>query len=207
MGLPGLALAWGRWSEIGSAAKLSIGEYSLKRGFSSISPERGRQALDDLFQQRGTFAVVAADWGVVASQFPHGTPMVLSELVVPEAAPLTRFEERPSGVIAAEILACDAEDRKVQLVEDYLHECIRQILGLNRNPETEKPLTEMGLDSLVSTELRNRLQYELKVDLPLKTLLSGVSIAGLANAVLERLLLTSLLGGESARESVEEFLI
>lgn len=207
MGLPGLSLAWGRWSDIGSAAKQSIGEYSRKRGFSSISPERGRQALDELFWRRGTFAVMAADWRVVASQFPEGDAALLSELTEAEAVPANHRKGQSSAAIAAEILAGDAEAGKRPLVEEYLRECIRQILGLDALPSTATPLTEMGLDSLVSTELRNRLLYELKIDLPMKTLLSGVSIDQLAATILERLLLSSLLHEDSAEESVEEYLI
>jgi SAM-dependent methyltransferase len=208
-GLAGLSLAWGRWSEIGSAAHVAVEIYTRKRGFQSISPERGRLALDDLFFRQGTIAVMAADWRVVASQFSAGTPPLFSVLVEQGKATVAG-QSVDLAATARETLACASQAEKELRAGQYLREGVRQILGLDALPPLDMPLTEMGLDSLVSTELRNRLLHDLKIDVPMKSLLSGVSLRQLRAVVLESLLLASVTESErsgTSGEAVEEFRI
>jgi 3-oxoacyl-(acyl-carrier-protein) synthase/SAM-dependent methyltransferase len=208
-GLPGLSLAWGRWSEIGSAASAEIGESSRRRGMQSISPERGRRALDDLFGEQGTVGVFSADWKTVAAQFPSGAPALLSELVEGGRTRTASARAIDLAATAREAMACEAAGEKEALVGRYLGEAVRQILGLESAPAAETPLIEMGFDSLVSTELRNRLLFDLRVDVPMKVLLSGISVGALRTAVLEGLLVNRIARPmEGAREeAVEEFII
>jgi hypothetical protein len=217
LGEPGLSLAWGRWSEIGSAAGPAAGTSSTRRGMRSITPERGRRALDDLFDRSGTIGVFAAEWRVAASQFPAGAPPLLAELLASAAgAPrpddaFTRAlaASRDVRAIACAALACESPAEKERLAGAFVSEAVRQILGREAIPAPDASLSEIGFDSLVSTELRNRLLFDLKIDIPMKILLSGITVRQLQTRVLEGLLFKGLAGAADAvaREAREDFLI
>ena len=68
---------------------------------------------------------------------------------------------------------------------------VRQVLRVN--PATElgqrQPLLELGLDSLMSTELNNRFVSELGIDVPMQILIGNATICDLAQHLEDRLML------------------
>ena len=80
-----------------------------------------------------------------------------------------------------------ASDRPA-LLRDYLAQTINAILGHDpaRTVEASRPLAELGLDSLASIQLSERLVQDLRVGLPVRALLGG-SIEALANALSDRM--------------------
>ncbi len=63
----------------------------------------------------------------------------------------------------------------------YLQRIVAAVLDLNRDRVAlNQPLESLGLDSLMAIELRNRVQTELQIDLPLVDLLQGPTIEQLA---------------------------
>jgi acyl carrier protein len=72
--------------------------------------------------------------------------------------------------------------------DDRLHEQlvahVATVLGLRAdriNPN--RPLNKMGMDSLMAVELRNRVERELKVKVPVVHLLNGGTVTSLAETV------------------------
>ena len=53
--------------------------------------------------------------------------------------------------------------------------------------DDKQPLSQLGLDSLMAMELKNRIEYELGVVLPFVKLLEGPSTLQLTHNVLEQL--------------------
>jgi acyl carrier protein len=49
-----------------------------------------------------------------------------------------------------------------------------------------RPLSEMGMDSLMAVELRLALESRLRIDLPLVSLAEGTSVASIAGAARQR---------------------
>ena len=95
-------------------------------------------------------------------------------------------EAAPAPVPAdprAEILAAEPGAR-FAMIETYLRAAAGQVLRIApARLDLDLPVTRQGLDSLVAVELRNRVERELGVQLPLKTLLGGAGIAELAVSV------------------------
>ncbi|MGA8115773.1 MAG: acyl carrier protein, partial [Actinocatenispora sp.] len=69
-------------------------------------------------------------------------------------------------------------------VRDYIHTTAASVLGLPTSGlQAAKPLKRQGLDSLMAAELRNRINNDLGMLLPIAKMLGGQSINDLADDV------------------------
>ena len=154
LGLPGQAVAWGAWSSVGEAEeqreRIAGRLESLGEGW--IAPERGIRALDRLVREdAGTSVVVAADW----SALPWGGAW-LSELTSGEA-------ERPAAArvdLGERLLGRSLAEREAELI-GFVREELVSVLRLRTAPPAEAGFFELGMDSLMAVELRNRLNRAL----------------------------------------------
>ena len=74
------------------------------------------------------------------------------------------------------------------MMESLLRDRLAQVLGTTPdNLDMERPVTELGLDSLMGIELRNWIEKELRMNLPGVELLRGPSIARVAQILLQQL--------------------
>ncbi|GFZ92618.1 hypothetical protein CYANOKiyG1_03330 [Okeania sp. KiyG1] len=73
------------------------------------------------------------------------------------------------------------EQRENILIAHIQNETAR-VLGIINSQviDVEKPLNKMGLDSIMALELRNRVQNELDVDIPITKFMQGITIADLS---------------------------
>ncbi|NJK64763.1 MAG: acyl carrier protein [Synechococcaceae cyanobacterium SM2_3_1] len=105
------------------------------------------------------------------------------------------------------------ESRRDELTK-YLRERVSKSLGLTQSKslDIDKSLSEMGLDSLVSIELRNRILKDLNIDIPLDKLLSGQSTVQLADFIFKQMTLQSILADQfsqydESEQEIEEITI
>jgi myxalamid-type polyketide synthase MxaB len=88
------------------------------------------------------------------------------------------------------------------MLVSYLRKQVAKVLGLRDSQiEVEKSLTELGLDSLMAVEMRNRIISQLNIEVPVANFIEGYNITKLAQLLFEELVLTDLK--ESASENVE----
>src|SRR5260370_17653335 len=92
-----------------------------------------------------------------------------------------------SGGVRPTLLEMESEQRRSTL-EQYLREQVARVL---RNSSTMlnlyEPLTSFGLDSLMTMELKNQLEEELELGIPIAMLLQDPSIRELTTHLLEQL--------------------
>ena len=94
-------------------------------------------------------------------------------------------EDRP-GIRRQDLLACDAGERPV-LIEAYLRAEIAHAGRLERQQvEPRLPLVALGVDSLAAAELRDNIETDLEVAIPLPELFDA-NLEQLASQVLESL--------------------
>jgi acyl transferase domain-containing protein/SAM-dependent methyltransferase/acyl carrier protein len=201
-GLPGLAIDWGAWRDIGAAAGPGIAERLEAQGLATMSPAQGLAAMGRLLRADPTrspaqAAVLSIDWPkYVARAVPHGRSALLDDLVSEEAthparAPsrLTTSTETGSAESAGSRagfmarLAQAPAARKRSLVASFVRERSLAVLGLDpqRAVDPAMPLGELGLDSLLAVELRNAFSSVLGRPLPATLLFDHPTIEALTD--------------------------
>ena len=157
LGLPGQAIAWGAWSEIGEAAEQRerIERQRAALGGRWFTPQQGLRALDRLVQQDVTSSVVMSmDWSVF-QEAVEDRPPLLEELLsaTPEA-------EADSPALADDLISrlqeTPAAEREGLLVS-FLQQELQAVLRLPSAPAPTVGFFDLGMDSLMAVELRNRL--------------------------------------------------
>jgi acyl carrier protein len=191
-GLPALSINWGAWSGLGfadTAGGRRLAARLALLGIKSIAPAQALEVLERLLRQGSTqVAAVPVDWGRYRQFYPAGTESpLLSELAREEADNLPQAGH--PGEKRTTLLAAGPAERR-QLLQSYLTELVARVLGLSASKvEVQQPLSNLGLDSLMAVELKNRIAVDLGVNVPMVTFLSGPSVEEAAAQLLH--LLTS----------------
>src|SRR5262249_8839199 len=87
---------------------------------------------------------------------------------------------------------------RVGLIEDLIVAQVCEVCGItDAKVDRSAPLTSLGLDSLMTVELVNRMERLTGIRIPMGSLFSGPSIAQLAHSVL-RLLVAAQGAAEAA---------
>jgi NAD(P)-dependent dehydrogenase (short-subunit alcohol dehydrogenase family)/acyl carrier protein len=171
-GLPALSLAWGPWTDAeGKAAGLAAhldGAHqarTVRSGLGAVSPMRG-MALFEAAIKRGESQLmpVPLDLPRMRKVFEGAVPPVWRGLVrvSPRAG-----QGRKKGAWADELRALP-ETERFSAVLHVVRAEVARVLALAA-PElvaAERPLKELGLDSLMAVELRNALGKRAGVRLP-----------------------------------------
>jgi nucleoside-diphosphate-sugar epimerase/acyl carrier protein len=190
-GLPALSLNWGPWGEVGMAAQLAARDHSRRvaGGVRLIPPALGVQALEYALARGATqWTVLPVDWPGFLGRFPLGDEPPLFRRLAAGASRGGAAPPPAAGSLRHRLAEAPASEREGLLLA-YVREQVTHVLGLDPShpPSDVTGLTELGMDSLMAVELRNRLEVGSEISLPLAAILEGQSIAQLVTAVLERM--------------------
>ena len=153
LGCAGQSIAWGAWADIGKAEEErdTIAGKLARFGEGWITPADGLGAFSRLLREDAATSVVAAmDWSALPSRTPFLEELVPSatRAPVPSASPGAEPEWQ---------LEEDPEQALVRLVQEQLV----AVLGLSSAPPPDMGFFELGMDSLMAVEFRNRLKRAL----------------------------------------------
>ncbi|NES83052.1 MAG: hypothetical protein F6K10_17510 [Moorea sp. SIO2B7] len=182
-----MSINWGAWAAGGMAARLASGHHNRmqSQGIVAIEPEQGMQALGSLLSgSQSQVGVFPINWSRFVSQLPSGQKIPFLSALISS----TKNEQ-----LLEQLKAAPPEQGEKILI-DYLKNKISTILGINAAKiKIKQPLTSMGFDSLMAGELRNFIQREIEFDIPMKIIISGISIIEIANLLLEKNLLNQII--------------
>ncbi len=168
-GLPAASINWGPWSDIGSVVRQNVGDRLKTKGLKPFGPEEGLAAIEVVLREPvPQVAVIRADWTAYAREVDGPRPAPFFERVITHAV------ERPSAAAPAQKENLAARLRAVtptegrKLLQAHVRQQIATVLGLDAGfrLEAQHGLRDLGIDSLMSIELRNRLQASLGSPLP-----------------------------------------
>ncbi|MFB8795997.1 MAG: SDR family NAD(P)-dependent oxidoreductase [Microcoleus sp.] len=196
MGLPALTVNWGVIADVGYVARDGeVGEHLARIGVKPLLSQQALSMLGDLLRVEAVqTAVVSMDWQRWCQVHSAGALPRFSHLLGEKAISEEPGSSNNKGdSLYNAFMEGEPADRR-QLLESRLCEQVARVLGTSAAKlDNSKPLTNLGLDSLMAVELSNRIKSDLKVDVPTMKLMQGPSISQLAEQLLEQLALTQII--------------
>ncbi len=194
VGLPGLSIDWGTFAEVGLAAAQQIrGERLAYRGVKGLSPAQGVEVLGRLLSgeqtQVGVLDLNLRQW---LEFYPSAARSPLWTELLKEQRRSAQSAQGASHFRQA--LESEKPDRRRALLEQHLCEQLSRVLRLPASRiDRLSGFSSLGMDSLMSLELRNRLEASLGLKLSATLLFTYSNLAALAEHLLDRM----GLGGEA----------
>nr|QDA77044.1 polyketide synthase [Jahnella sp. MSr9139] len=173
-GLPATSLAWGFWTER-SGMTGHLGNADLSRmarlGTAALSPEAGFALLDAALLRPDASLVPARLRAAGTSAQPDDLPPLLRGLIrVTARRPVAAGAGAPP--LLKQRLAALSDEGRDRALLDLVRAEVSTVLG-HASPnaiEPNRPLQELGLDSLMAVELKNRLANATGLRLPVTLL-------------------------------------
>jgi acyl transferase domain-containing protein/acyl carrier protein len=190
-GLPALVINWGLWRQVGMAAAHE--ERLARQGIMGITAEEGLTILGRLLQQDLTqISVLHLDLARLSQAFKD-LALFADLQTRQDTLAETDASQADENIAPERLLAASGEDQR-RLLADYFCTCVAHVLNCDvADLKTDHSLIEIGIDSLMALEIRNRVADDLALDLPLVELLEETSLAQ------QIALLADMLADTSAR--------
>ncbi|MGM1061313.1 SDR family NAD(P)-dependent oxidoreductase [Saccharothrix sp. Mg75] len=178
-GLKATSVAWGPWAGEGMAAG-GRGRHLHRLGLTAMPPDVALAALRHALDGDETTVVVAdVDWARFLPAFTATRPSALFR-DLPEARAATPTDAVGATDAAGAVTAAIPRRELAELVADVLGH--HDPAGL----DADRSFRDLGFDSLMAVELRNRLVARTGRALPVTAVFDHPSIAALADALAGR---------------------
>ena len=184
LGLPATVINWGHLGEVGYLARRNTLASRLERqGVLAFTVEQATACLGvAMVSREPQVSVLRMDWtlwrglGVtdhVPARFAH-----LLRATQADAA------DGGQTVISPEGLRGMPAGERLPVVKRFLRAKIAGLLGgVEADLETDRPLLDLGLDSLMSVELRNWIEHQAGISLPISALMRSSGVDALAESI------------------------
>ncbi|MFD1333705.1 SDR family NAD(P)-dependent oxidoreductase, partial [Methylopila musalis] len=192
-GLPGLAIAWGALGDVGYLARTGEVKEKIQRrlGHATLSGAEALAGLGTVLAQgdaRPETAVVTIaplDWAAARRDLAYlAAPTFAEVLAGAEMGPQDSVEQID---LAALVRGKDAREAR-DIVAEILAGEVARILKLPaKEISPQRPLAELGMDSLMGLELRMSVERRFDVELPLVAIGDSTTLITIAQSVVARI--------------------
>ena len=192
-GLAGQSLMWGLWEQGGVGMTAHLGRADLLRmrrqGVQALSLELGLELLDAAQSLPDAVVIpIRLDVGVMQRQFGEDVPALYRGLL---RGGLRRAStsSADTNALRARLAALASEGERLQALVELVQEDIAAVLALPgaSSVQADVPLKELGLDSLMAVELRNRLSGRVGIKLPTTVAFDYPTARAMARLLMEKL--------------------
>ena len=180
LGLPALSVNWGPWAEAGMASSEAAQQWLTRMGVKALQPDEGLTALSVLMGGDSPQTTVAnVDWTRFKGIYEARGQRPLLEKI--ETQHKEADQQKQQSEILQKLETAPQSDR-VSVLIAYLQAEVAEILGLgvSQLPDPSRGFFEMGMDSLMAVELKERLQTSLGASLPATLAFESPTIKDLA---------------------------
>jgi NADPH:quinone reductase-like Zn-dependent oxidoreductase/acyl carrier protein len=184
----GMSIAWGPWRDTGAAARENVLERNRQRGLEPLATRDGLQQLARAFARPAALLVGAR---ITDPEALGGNRhrRFLERISRPRVASPSTSAAAPTSLGAqtfADQLAAQPAGVHRTFVVNRVKARVRAVLGLPTefSLEAQRPLGELGLDSLLAIELRNVLGEDAGRRLPATLLFDHPTIDSLSDHLL-----------------------
>jgi len=145
LGLKAQSINWGPWKETGMAKNL-VANYE-RQGIQPLTNQEALDALNEVLKQ-----------GIPQLGVIHINWQTLTESLSPPPSWLADFIEKKSNSPMIDSLKIAPPEQREKLLKQIVIQEVKKILNQTQNLDESKGFFEMGMDSLLALELKNKLQ-------------------------------------------------
>jgi acyl transferase domain-containing protein/acyl carrier protein len=169
-GRVGLSIAWGPWADDGMITLDGVEQALVRRGLRPMPPSGAVAALQQaLAGDAGHVVVADLDWDRFSQTFEvAGERPILRDVAgraAAQPAATLGSEPVPDQPTARSQLSALPEGERQRALVDLLRQLTIEVLGHGDvyDISTRRPFKDLGFDSLLAVELRNRIQQTLGI--------------------------------------------
>lgn len=202
-GLPMLAVNWGAWDVMRLASQADR-LYLDETGILPMQSEKAFNLFGDLIASRRAQVMIAnIDWDILKPVFEARRARPLLEKLgsAHKKHGGASVQSIPAPASLRPAIEMAPENRK-KFIEAFVLEQAAQVLGFRHGefPPVDVALPDIGLDSLMAVDLKNRLQIGLGQELPSTIVFDYPTVSGLVE-MLETVLWAAHSSTEDSRTS------
>ncbi|MGB3523442.1 MAG: type I polyketide synthase, partial [Mycobacterium sp.] len=190
-GLPAITINWGQWSGVGVAQELKFS------ALDPINPDEGMEALEAILGgDLSRIGVARLRLDRVAAAFPELQQLGYFATLAEELDLDDEDDDWPGPEGLKQLSAAEA----TKAVVARLGSRIMAIMGYPKGSviDPARPLTELGMDSLMAVRIRNTVRGDFGAEPPVALLLQGASLTDLAADLARQLGLAEPEGADGA---------
>ena len=191
-GLPAIAINWGVWQDTGLASDIQTINSLKQKGVDAIEPSQAIDILEQLLSDSpAQIGVIPIDWE------RYNNPVTsFDRYPIHSQAFVTKTD------LKQQLVSADPSQRLERAIAQISQQ-VGNILGIEKIEEIDLDLgfSELGLDSLASVELRNKVQSSYDLKLSATAIFDYSSIKALANYLLTLIFETDIASETTKNET------
>jgi NADPH:quinone reductase-like Zn-dependent oxidoreductase/acyl carrier protein len=189
LGLPAVTVNWGALGDVGVAARNPALEQMLAAaGIRSLPVAQAVAAIEGVLEQNPVqIGVFDVDWQKWAAVAPHLARLpIFQEVIADRAKSNGGLAFTPAMRLRCKLAVLEHQERQDYL-QSILAEALAYVLQLPVSQiSPENQIAQLGLDSLMTVELRTALQGKYGIEISTVGLLKGGTIGYLAGQILAK---------------------
>jgi NAD(P)-dependent dehydrogenase (short-subunit alcohol dehydrogenase family)/acyl carrier protein len=189
--LPALTINWGWWAGEGIATSEQVRLFSAV-GLAEMPVEKGISALIQLIETNTVQQTVAAvDWSIFKPIYESKRERpFLSRIKLKKSSVVSQPVSKAEDSSLRQKLQAVSQEKQREMLSEHVTQLVSEILGFtsSQSINPRHGFFKMGMDSLMTVQLRTRLEASVDCVLPATIAFEYPSITDLVNYLLEHVL-------------------
>jgi polyketide synthase 5 len=181
--LPATSIAWGAWAQVGRATALA------EDTDTAIAPDEGAYAFESMLRHDRAYAGYAP---------LIGTPWLTTFAQRSKFAEM--FKSSAQGAKGSSKLRAELSELPIEEWPGRLRKLLSEQIGLllRRSVDPDRPLSEYGLDSLGTLELRTRVESETGIRISAQNIIDHSTVRALSQYLADELAASQIVAAAGA---------